>query len=63
MKPLTLGERIEAARKKRKMTREAVAEELGTSPPNVRAWLKGFCSPRPEMQDRIEKWLKNGGPK
>lgn len=54
---IPIGVRIAKERKRRKVTREQIAQELKRSPSLVRQWELGFSEPTDENRAAIEKWL------
>lgn len=43
---MTIGEKLKAARERRKLTQQAIAEALGVSQPTIHSWESGETMPR-----------------
>lgn len=52
-----IGQRIRAARQKKKMTQKDLAEKVGTSVSRVSDWERGARKPTDEQKDKIVQTL------
>jgi len=54
-------EALKKLRKKRGLTYQQIADDLGIHVQTVKNWFGGYCKPSPLAKEKIKVYLKKGG--